>query len=63
MEESDEGYHWGLTPLLIMVCKETSTPLHDIYGWAITEFLYYATYIVETEQKKLKELKKLKIKK
>lgn len=48
-----------MTPLLIAVSKETMTPLHDIYGWAITEFLYYASYIVETEQKKIKELKKI----
>ena len=66
-EESEKGnekvdnsnFSWGLTPLLITVCKETITPLHDIYSWAITEFLYYASYIVETEQKKLKEIKKL----
>ena len=66
-EESEEGvqktdnsnFSWGLTPLLIAVAKETITPIHDLYGWAITEFLYYASYIVETEQKKLKEIKKL----
>ena len=53
------NFSWGLTPLLIAVCKETMTPLHQLYGWAITEFLYYASYIVETEEKKLKEIKKL----
>ena len=66
-EESEEGvqktdnsnFSWGLTGLLIAVCKETMTDIHSIYGWAITEFLYYASYIVETEQKKLKEIKKL----
>lgn len=59
MEVNKGGYSWGLTPLLIAVSKETTTPLHDIYSWAITEFLYYASYIVETEQKKIKELKKI----
>ena len=66
-KENEEGvqktdnsnFSWGLTGLLIAVAKETMTPLHDIYSWAISEFLYYASYIVETEQKKLKEIKKL----
>lgn len=49
-----------MTPLLLAVAKETMTPLHQIYGWAVTEFLYYASYIVETEEKKIRELKKIK---
>ena len=53
------NFSLGLTPLLIAVAKETMTPLHQLYGWAITEFLYYASYIVETEQNKIKELKKI----
>lgn len=53
------NFSWGLTPLLITVAKETMTPIHDIYNWAITEFLYYASYVVETEEKKIKEIKKL----
>ncbi len=52
-----------MTPLLIAVAKETITPLHDLYGWAVTEFLYYASYIVETENRKIKELKKIRLKK
>lgn len=54
------NFSWGLTPLLIAVCKETMTSLHDIYNWSITEFLYYASYVVETEQNKIKELKKIR---
>lgn len=53
------NFSWGLTPLLIAVAKETMTPLHQLYGWSITEFLYYASYVVETEQNKIKELKKI----
>ena len=53
------NFSWGLTGLLIAVAKETMTPIHDIYNWAITEFLYYASYIVETEEKKIKEIKKI----
>ena len=56
----EDTFGWGLTPLLIAVCKETMTPIHQIYGWSITEFLYYASYIVETEEKKIKELKKIR---
>ena len=55
----EDSFSWGLVPLIIAVAKETMTPIHDIYGWAITEFLYYASYIVETEEKKIKEIKKL----
>ena len=55
----ENNFSFGLTPLIIAVAKETITPLHQLYGWAITEFLYYASYIVETEEKKLKEIKKL----
>lgn len=54
------NFSWGLTPLLIAVAKETMTPIHDIYNFAITEFLYYASYVVETEEKKIKELKKIR---
>ena len=53
------NFSWGLTPLLIAVAKETVTPIHDIYNWSTVEFLYYASYIVETEEKKIKEIKKL----
>ena len=54
------NFSWGLTPLLIAVAKETVTPIHQLYGWSVTEFLYYASYIVETEEKKIKELKKIR---
>ena len=53
------NFSWGLTPLLIAVAKETVTPLHQLYGWSVTEFLYYASYVVETEQNKIKEIKKI----
>ena len=53
------SFSWGLTPLLLAVAKETMTPLHEIYSWSVTEFLYYASYIVETEEKKIKEIKKI----
>lgn len=54
------NFSWDLTPLLIAVAKETVTPIHQLYGWSVTEFLYYASYIVETEQNKIKELKKIR---
>ena len=55
----ENNFSWGLTPLIIAVAKETVTSIHEIYSWSITEFLYYASYVVETEEKKLKEIKKL----
>ena len=56
----ENSFNWGITPLLIAVCKETMTSIHEIYNWAITEFLYYASYVVETEEKKIKEIKKIR---
>ena len=56
----ENNFSWGLVPLIIAVAKETVTPIHDIYNWSITEFLYYSSYIVETEEKKIKEIKKIK---
>lgn len=53
------NFSWGLVPLIIAVAKETVTSVHEIYSWSITEFLYFASYIVETEEKKIKEIKKL----
>ena len=53
------NFSWDLTPLLIAVAKETVTPIHQLYGWTVTEFLYYASYVVETEEKKIKEIKKI----
>ena len=53
------NFSWGIVPLIIAVAKETMTSIHDIYNWAITEFLYYASYVVETEEKKIKEIKKI----
>jgi hypothetical protein len=54
---------YGLTGLIFAVCKETCSPIREVYCMAITEFLYYASYITETEQKRIRELKKLKLKK
>lgn len=53
------NYDWGLTPVLLMVAKETVTPVRQLYGWPVTEFLYYASHIVECEKRKIRELKKI----
>lgn len=42
------------------VSKNTITPIKDLYDWAITEFLFYASYLLEESEKKLKELRKIK---
>lgn len=42
------------------VSKNTITPIKQIYDWAITEFLFYASYLLEESEKKLKELRKIK---
>lgn len=42
------------------VAKNTATPIKDIYEWAITEFLYYASYLIEQNEKQLRELRKIR---
>lgn len=42
------------------VSQKTVTPIKQIYDWCITEFFYYATYLVEENQKQLKEWKKIR---
>lgn len=41
------------------VSKNTVTPIKQIYDWAITEFLYYASYLIEQNDKQIRELKKI----
>lgn len=63
MEKGSVENPYGLTGLVFAVCKETCSPIKQVYAMAITEFLYYASFITEMEQKKLRELKKIKTKK
>ena len=62
-EENDatdeSGSQWGLTPLMIEVAKNTITPLREIYDWAITEFLYYCSYLIEDNRKRIADMKKI----
>ena len=46
-------------PLLIEVAKNTMTPIKDLYDWSITEFLFYASYLIEQNDKQIRELKKI----
>ena len=54
-----ENNQWGLTPLVIFVCEKTNTSIHELYKWSVMEFLYYASYLIEENNKKIRELKKL----
>jgi hypothetical protein len=49
-------------PLLFQVAEKTSTPIKSIYDWSITEFLYFATYLLEKNEKEIRELKKIRMK-
>ena len=39
--------------------QKTMTPLREIYDFPITEFFFYASYLVEQNQKQIKEMKKI----
>lgn len=45
---------------MLEVSQKTVTPIHDIYDWPVTEFFYFSTYLIEQQEKQLKELKKIK---
>lgn len=42
------------------VAQKTVTPLKQIYDWSITELFFYATYLVEDNQKQLRDLRKIR---
>lgn len=44
---------------MMEVSQKTMTPLREIYDWAVTEFLYYASYLIEDNRKQIAEMKKI----
>lgn len=44
---------------MMEVAQKTITPLREIYDWAVTEFFFYASFLVEQNQKQLAEMKKI----
>jgi len=44
---------------MLEIAQKTMTPIKEIYDWAITEFFYFASYLVEQNQKQLAEMKKI----
>ena len=51
---------WGLLPLLLAICEKTNHTLEDVYNMSIMMSMYISTYIIEENEKKLKELNKIK---
>ena len=51
---------WGLLPLLLAICERTNHTLEDVYNMPIAMCLYLSTYIIEDNEKKIKELNKIK---
>jgi hypothetical protein len=41
------------------VAQKTVTPIQQIYDFAVTEFFFYASYLVEQNEKQIREMKKL----
>lgn len=44
---------------MMEVAQKTVTPIQQIYDWAVTEFFFYASYLVEQNEKQIREMKKL----
>jgi hypothetical protein len=44
---------------MMEVSQKTMTPMREIYDWAVTEFFYYASYLVEENRKQITEMKKI----
>lgn len=44
---------------MIETSQKTMTPLREIYDWAVTEFFYYASYLVEENRKQINDMKKI----
>ena len=47
-------------PLVFEVSKNTMTPIRDIYDFPVTEFFYYSSFLVEQNQRQIKELEKIR---
>jgi hypothetical protein len=44
---------------MMEVAQKTVTPIQQIYDWAVTEFFFYASYLVEQNEKQIREMKRL----
>lgn len=44
---------------MMEVAQKTVTPIQQIYDFPITEFFWYASYLVEQNEKQIREMKKL----
>jgi hypothetical protein len=44
---------------MMEVAQKTMTPMREIYDWAVTEFFYYASYLVEENRRQIAEMKKI----
>ena len=44
---------------MMEVAQKTMTPMREIYDWAVTEFFYYASHLVEDNRKKIADMKKI----
>lgn len=44
---------------MMEVSQKTMTPISDVYDLPITMFLYYASYLIEQNQKQIADMKKI----
>lgn len=43
------------------VAEKTVTPVQQLYDWPVCEFFFYASYIIEANNKKIADLKKMRL--
>lgn len=56
----ENNNQWGCLPLMMEVAQKTVTPIREIYNFAVTEFFYYASYLIEENKRRIAEMKKIK---
>lgn len=45
---------------MMEVAQKTVTPIREIYNFAVTEFLFYASFLIEENKRRIAEMKKIK---
>jgi hypothetical protein len=54
------GSQWGILSLMFEVSQKAMTPLREIYDFPITEFFFYASYLVEQNRKQIRDLERIR---
>lgn len=45
---------------MMEVAQKTVTPMREIYNFAVTEFFWYTSFLIEENKRRIAEMKKIK---